>query len=113
VAQLFSLGGFAHTQFTNIMNDSSRKLEPWVVVDPHFKREWVLPQALQYYVVEDRDKGTWFICDRWADIPVPGTESPTRGETIRRFYKWCGREIPEGTTLGHAPAGVAHHGETG
>ena len=95
------------------MNDSERKLEPWVVVDPGFRREWVLPQALQYYVVEDRRTGKWFICDRWTDTPVPGTETATRPETIRRFYQWCNREMPEGTTIGRASAEVAHHGDTG
>ena len=35
------------------MSDAAAsKTEPWVVVDPRLKREWVLPQALQYYVVE-------------------------------------------------------------
>lgn len=96
------------------MNDSSsRKLEPWVVVDPEFKREWVLPQALQYYVVENKGTGKWFICDRWTDTALPGTESPTRSETIRRFYQWCKREMPEGTTIGRAAADVTHHGRTG
>jgi hypothetical protein len=95
------------------MNDSSQKAEPWAVVDPEFKREWVVPQGLQYYVVEERASGKWFICDRWADTPVPGTEARTRAAAIRAFYKWCGREIPEGTTIEHAPSGVAHHGETG
>ena len=42
-----------------------------------------------------------------------GTESSTRPETIRRFYQLCKREMPEGTTIGRAPADVAHHGETG
>lgn len=96
------------------MNDTaSRKLEPWIVVDPGFKREWVLPQALQYYVVEDKKAGKWFVCDRFSDLAVPSTEAPTRPEAIRSFYKWCNREMPVGTTISNAPPGVAHHGETG
>ena len=96
------------------MNEtSSRRVEPWVVVDPELKREWVLPQALQYYVVEDRSTGMWHICDRFTDTFVPGTEASTRPETIRRFYQWCERQMPDGTPISRAPAGVAHHGETG
>lgn len=96
------------------MNDTSwQNREPWVVVDPDLKREWVVPQPLQYYVVESRTTGMWFICDRWTDSVVPGTEAPTRPEAIRRFYSWCKREMPEGTRIGRALAGVAHHGETG
>jgi hypothetical protein len=94
------------------MNDTSRRIEPWVVVDPELRREWVLPQALKYYIVED-SAGMWHICDRFTDTFVPGTESRTRAETIRRFYQWCERQMPVGTPIGRAPAGVAHHGETG
>ncbi len=84
-----------------------------MVVDPGLKREWVLPQALQYYVVEDQKAGKWFICDRFSDVSIPATEATTRADAIRRFYKWCGREMPDGTAIDRAPAGVAHHGETG
>jgi len=96
------------------MNDTaSRQVEPWVVVDPGLKREWMLPQVLQYYLVEDKKAGKWFICDRFNDLAVPGTEASTRPEAIRRFYKWCKREMPKGATIGPAMAGVAHHGEGG
>ena len=96
------------------MNDSAwQQREPWVVVDSDLKREWVVPQPLQYYVVEDRRTGTWFICDRWTDLAIHGTEAPTRPEAIRRFYKWCKREMPEGAAIARAMTGVAHHGETG
>ncbi|MGO8930475.1 MAG: hypothetical protein ACLQU3_26710 [Limisphaerales bacterium] len=92
-------------------DSSSRKLQPWVVVDPGSKpkREWVLPQALQYCVVQNRDTGTWFICDRWEDAPVPGTESSTRPVAIRRFYRWCKREMPKGMRIGKPLAGVVHY----
>jgi len=95
------------------MKDSERKLEPWIAVDPGLKREWVLPNGLQYYVVEDRSTGKWFICDRWTDSAVPNTKAPTRPEAIRLFYKWCNREMPEGTVIGRASTDIAHHGETG
>jgi hypothetical protein len=96
------------------MSDTpSRNLEPWVVIDSDSKREWVLPKALQYYVVEDEIPGRWFICDRFTDSPVPSTNASTRAEAIRLFYKWCSREMPLGRTIGDAPPGVAHHGETG
>lgn len=96
------------------MNDSRwQKRGPWVVVDPDFKREWVFAHPMQYYVVEDQTTGMWFVCDHFTDLPVPTTEAKTRPESIRRFYKWCGREMPDGATIGRAPAGVAHHGETG
>jgi len=111
VAQLFSLGGI--TSHKNMNDTEYQNREPWVVVDPDFKREWVVPQPLQYYVVEDRKAGTWFVCDRWTDLAVHSTESPTRAEAIRRFYKWCKREMPEGATVPRAMSGVAHHGETG
>jgi hypothetical protein len=96
------------------MSDSTwQQREPWVVVDPEYKREWVLPQALRYYVVEDREAGIWFICDRWTDLPVHGTEARTRAEAIRMFYTWCKREMPKHATIPRAMPGVAHQGETG
>jgi hypothetical protein len=98
---------------TKLIESSYRKKEPWVVVDPDFKREWVVPEPLRYYVVEDRKAGTWFICDRWTDVAVPETDGRTRTDAIRRFYKWCKREMPEGTSIAHTLAGVSHHGETG
>ena len=82
---------------------------PWVVLDPDFKREWVIPQPLRYFVVEDRKRGTWFICDRWTDFAVPNTEAPTRPEAIRRFYKFCNREMPKGTPISRALPGTEHH----
>lgn len=96
------------------MEETKYKLKgPWVVLDPVFKREWVLPQPLRYYVVEDRQHGTWFVCDRWTDLPVPSTETSTRPEAIRRFYEFCNRQMPEGTRITRALAGTAHHGEQG
>jgi hypothetical protein len=96
------------------MDDLSwQNREPWVVVDPDLKREWAFPQPMEYNVVQDRTTGMWFVCDRFADVAVPTTEAKSRPEAIRRFYKWCGREMPDGATIVRAPAGVAHYGETG
>lgn len=86
---------------------------PWVVVDPLFKREWVVPEPLRYYVVESRQTGKWFICDRWTDEDVPNTEARTRDEAIRLFYEVCNRPMPDGVTIGQPLPGVAHHGENG
>jgi hypothetical protein len=98
--------------FTDILNDSSlyQKTGPWVAVDldPDSKREWVFPQPLRYYVVEDTT-GTWFICDRWPDHAIPDTKARTREEAIRLFYRWCRREMPEGETVGRSARGVSHH----
>ena len=90
-----------------------QKREPWVVVDPDFKREWVLPHALQYYVVKDKTSGMWFVCDRYLDLAVETTESKTREQAIRRFYKWCKRPVPAGESFGKLGVRIAHQGETG
>ena len=86
---------------------------PWVVMDPDFKREWVVPQPLRYYVVESRQTGEWFICDRWTDAVVPDTEARTRKEAIRLFYVVCKRPMPECVSIGQPLHGIAHHGENG
>lgn len=92
------------------MDDSSWKnREPWVVVDPDFNREWLLPEPLQYYVAKGKS-GNWFVCNRWLDIPVPGTDSPTGEEAIRQFYKWCERPLPTGEKLPKLPVRVANQG---
>jgi hypothetical protein len=83
------------------MDDSTwQKREPWVVVDPDFKREWLLPQPLQYYLVEDKATGTWSVCDRYLDIPAFYPAARTREQAIRRFYKMFKRPIPTGHKLG-------------
>src|SRR4051812_4667670 len=35
--------------------DEWSKREPWVAVDPQFKREWLLPEPLRYYLDHDKD----------------------------------------------------------
>jgi hypothetical protein len=92
---------------------SFEKRDPWVVVDPEFMREWVLPTPIRYYIVHDPAEDIWFVCDRWSDLMVPETESPTRDETIRRFYKSCGREMPENVPVPYPTPGISHRGETG
>jgi hypothetical protein len=84
------------------------KREPWVVVDPDFKREWLLPQPLQYYVVNDRTSGLWSVCDRYTDLMVPNTEAKTREQAIRRFYKLFNRPVPAGFKLSKLPVEIAH-----
>lgn len=62
-----------------VMSDQDWKNKgPWVAVDPSSKREWLLPQPLRYYIVEEQETRHWFVCDRWTDLPVPDTESKTR-----------------------------------
>jgi hypothetical protein len=94
-------------------NTRWQKREPWTVVDPDFKREWVFPHALQYYVVRSKASGLWSICDRNTDLAVPTTESKTREQAIRRFYTWCERPLPKGEKLHKLGIKIAHQGETG
>ena len=98
---------------THWQNAHWQNRDPWVVVDPLFKREWVLHQPIRYYVVHSEDRDEWFICDRWTDGVVHGTEAKTRAQSIRLFYKWCNREMPDGEPMPHVMSGVAHHGENG
>jgi hypothetical protein len=84
---------------------------PWVVFDSDSKLEWLLPQPLRYYVCKDPD-GSWFVCDRVQDYPVEGTQTKTRGNTIRRFYELFNREIPIGVEIPQAVRGVSHHGHS-
>jgi hypothetical protein len=94
----------------NDMSDEDWKnFDPWVVFDSDSKLEWLLPQPLRYYVCEDSD-GTWFVCDRVIDCPLQGTQTKTRGNTIRRFYELFNRKIPIGVELPQAVPGVSHHG---
>ncbi len=80
---------------TQSYESSFRHKGPWVANDLVFKREWVLPEPLRYYVVRDREAGTWFICERFGDVAVPGTLAKTRDAAIKAFYKWVRREIPD------------------
>lgn len=79
--------------------DLEHTREPWNVVDPDYSREWLVPQPLKYYVTQEAKTGEWFVCDRTLDLAVPGTRSQSRAVAIRRFYKWCGRPMPAGTTI--------------
>ena len=39
------------------LDNDDLKSEPWIVVDPFFKREWLIPQGVRYYIVEDKTTG--------------------------------------------------------
>lgn len=80
-------------------NELERRSAPWNVVDPDKLREWLLPQPLKYYITQDAKTKEWFVCDRDLDLGIPQTRSLNRAVAIRRFYKWCNRPMPEGTTL--------------
>ena len=71
--------------------------EPWITQDPEFKREWLHPEPLSYYIQKDT-AGMWSVCDRWLDIPH-GKPAKTRAAAIRQFYKTVGRMIPTGKKL--------------
>jgi hypothetical protein len=79
------------------LKDNWFNREPWIVQDPGFQREWLVPEPLRYYLTQDGN-GEWSVCDRWLDIPE-GVPQPTREKAIREFYKRMGREIPSGTKL--------------
>ena len=81
---------------------------PWVVFDPDTKTEWVTPQTLRYYVANVDDK--WFICDRFKDLAVPGTEADTRAKSIRLFYKLNNRRLPTGWDIPRPVKGTKHCG---
>jgi len=91
-----------------------QKTGPWSAKDNgSLGREWVFQEQLRYYVVHDTRSNSWFICDRFTDTPVPGTDSSSREYAIRCFYKGFGLPIPEGSTVGPAIARTAYSGETG
>ena len=77
--------------------DEWKGREPWVVHDPEFKREWLSPEPLQYYVHQDKE-GVWMIIDRWRDLAHGGCHK-SREAAIRAFYKSHGRKIPTGKKL--------------
>lgn len=81
---------------------------PWIVFDPDTKTEWVTPQTLRYYVAFV--DGKWFICDRFNDLAVDGTEADTRAKAIRKFYELSNRPIPDGWRLPQPVAGTQHNG---
>jgi len=88
-------------KFMSSSNDSWKSREPWVVQDPEFRREWLLPTPLQYYVHKNKD-GEWTIIDRWMDIHV-GESHASRKKAIREFYKLMGRKIPSGREIPECP----------
>ena len=71
--------------------------EPWVVQDPDFKREWLSPEPLRFYVHQNKE-GEWMIIDRWSDL-AHGVYHKSREAAIRAFYKSFERKIPTGTKL--------------
>jgi hypothetical protein len=82
---------------------------PWVVFDPDTNAEFVTSETLRYYVVNLH--GRWFICDRFPDLRVEGTESGSRSESIRLFYeKHTKRKIPRGWQTPDAVKGTNHAG---
>ena len=78
-------------------NDSWKSREPWVVQDPEFKREWLSPEPLRFYVHQNKE-GAWMIIDRWWDLAY-GVQHKSREAAIRAFYKSFERKIPTGTKL--------------
>jgi len=96
------------------MNDDNadysdwRTYPPWVLFDPDTKAEWVMPETPRYYVANV--KGTWFICDRFPDVAVNGTESKSRADAIRKFYRIQNRPMPEGWSVPHPVKGTQNHG---
>lgn len=101
------MGGQSHktmnepveTQNPNKLNATWNKREPWVVVDPDFKREWLVVQPLQYFLHQDKDTQKWFVVDRDMDLYLQRTEANTRSTCIRRFFKLIKRPVPNGTPL--------------
>ena len=84
------------------------------MVDADFRREWLLPEPLQYFVVKDKQSGLWSICDRNTDLMVSDTEARTREQAIRKFYKLFNRPVPVGESLAKVKGvAVANQGETG
>jgi hypothetical protein len=81
---------------------------PWIVFDPDTKSEFVTTETLRYYVANV--DGKWFICDRFTDAVVHGTESSTRADSIRKFYKLKNRPIPDGWDVPHPVKGTQHNG---
>jgi hypothetical protein len=77
--------------------DSWMPRAPWVAQDPEFKREWLSPEPLRYYVHQSKE-GEWMIIDRWWDL-AHGEKYRTREAAIRAFYKSFDRRIPTGTKL--------------
>lgn len=81
---------------------------PWIVFDPDTKAEFVTPHLLRFYVAHVNDR--WFICDRFSDTMVHGTESDSRAKSIRLFYQQNNRQIPDGWTIPHPVKGTEHGG---
>ena len=71
--------------------------EPWITQDPDFKRIWLHPEPLRYYLTRDKS-GLWSVVDRWWDLAVTDNYA-TRNQAIRRFYKDYGRKIGRGVSL--------------
>lgn len=82
---------------TNMDSKHWKNREPSVTQDPEFKREWLPPEPLRYFVQKDA-VGLWSVCDRWLDIPY-GKPAKTRSAAIRQFYNSIGRTIPTGSKL--------------
>lgn len=82
---------------------------PWVVFDAQTKTEWVTPETLRYFVAYTDARG-WFICDRFRDEVVEGTQAESRMKAIRRFYEIRGRKIPHGWEAPAAYEGASYNG---
>lgn len=81
---------------------------PWVLFDPDTQHEYLFEETPHFVVVEG--KGEWFVYQRGLDMKIPGTESKSRAETIRKFYEAVGRPIPEGYHLTQPVKGTRHTG---
>ena len=79
-----------------------QKREPWIVVDPFFRREWLCPVPLRYYVHRNK-LGIWHVIDRYLDLSV--CSGPSRSLVVRRFYK-LHRPIPVGESFAKKLEGV-------
>jgi len=90
------------------VNEGWQTYPPWIVFDPDTKHEWVTPETLRYYVAHVGAK--WFICDRFKDLAVHGTESDTRAKAIRKFYAQKNRKIPDGWDIPRVVKGTKNCG---
>jgi hypothetical protein len=81
---------------------------PWVLFDPDTKHEYVFEHTPHFAVVNV--EGEWFVYQRGTDAIVPGTQSQSRADTIRKFYEVKGRPMPEGTQVPPAVKGTKHTG---
>lgn len=81
---------------------------PFVLFDPDTQHEYVFEETPRFVVVNV--EGEWFVYQRGLDMKIPGTESKSRAETIRKFHEVVGRPMPEGREVPQAVKGTKHTG---